>query len=103
MINNLGGLSNLELYSLVNDCCKWLFRSRPNILLKRLYCGTLMTSLNMNGFSITVLRLRDSHKEEILDLLDSPTNAPGWIKSHVQDLKPFEYVKILSADNQVLV
>jgi dihydroxyacetone kinase len=94
MVNNLGGLSNLELYLLVNDCVKYLNQKQPNITIKRLYCGTLMTSLNMNGFSITALYLKDSNKKDsILSLLDSQTSAPAWPLLYGSDVKSVEHVK----------
>ena len=46
MINNLGGLSNLELYLYANDCVKHLLEHKPNLKIARLYCGAFMTSLS---------------------------------------------------------
>ena len=40
----------------------------------RTYLGEYMTSLEMRGFSITLLALDD----ELKRLLDAPTNAFGW-------------------------
>ena len=45
--------------------------------------GTYMTSLNMPGFSLTLLLLPSGSNEpyspkQILELLDAPANAPGW-------------------------
>lgn len=41
-----------------------------------------MTSLNMPGFSLTLLLLPRSGEKysskQILDLLDAPADAPGW-------------------------
>ena len=41
-----------------------------------------MTSLNMPGFSLTLLLLPSSgdkySSSQILELLDSPASAPGW-------------------------
>lgn len=93
MVNNLGGLSNLELSLLANDCTEYLAEFCPNVKLARLYVGTFMSSLNMNGFSITLLNLEESHKDNILSLLDSNTNAPAWPKTFGKDVKSFEYLK----------
>jgi dihydroxyacetone kinase len=47
MINNLGGLSNLELCLFANDCVKYLMHTKQNIKIARIYCGTFMTSLSI--------------------------------------------------------
>ena len=41
----------------------------------RLYCGTLMTSLDAAGVSLTLLRVDDA---AVLARLDAPTDAPAW-------------------------
>jgi len=46
MINNLGGISNLELSVYTNDCVKYLLENKPNLKIARIYCGTFMTSLS---------------------------------------------------------
>jgi dihydroxyacetone kinase len=91
VINNLGGLSNLELTLLANDCFKYLHKNKPNIQIRRVYYGSLMTSLNMNGFSLTILNLDKSNIDLLLNLLDAITTAPAWPKHYGIDLKPFEY------------
>jgi dihydroxyacetone kinase len=91
VVNNLGGLSNLELTLLVDDCFKFLHKSKPNIEIRRVYYGSLMTSLNMNGFSLTILNLDKSNTDLLLNLLDASTLAPAWPKTYGIDLKQFEY------------
>ena len=93
IVNNLGGLSNLELTLLANDCFKYLHKNKPNIQIRRVYYGSLMTSLNMNGFSLTVLNLDKSNMDLLLNLLDASTTAPSWPKAYGIDLKPFEYTE----------
>jgi dihydroxyacetone kinase len=90
MVNNLGGLSTLELHLLVNDCFKHLRTKHPSIKLKRLYVGTFMTSLNMNGFSLTLFDLDSRIKDDVLRLLDQITSAPAWPKTYGHDLEQFE-------------
>jgi len=90
MVNNLGGLSNLELNLLLKDCFEYLKAEKPLVELKRVYCDQLMTSLNMNGFSVTILLLNDTY--ELLDLLDLKTTAPSWPKSVCIDMRTIEYV-----------
>lgn len=93
MINNLGGLSNLELGVLAKECCEYMTEFKPDIKLRRIYSGAFMTSLNMNGFSVTVLGLEETHGESILNLLDAKTEAPEWPRNHGTNFKNFEYLK----------
>jgi dihydroxyacetone kinase len=55
---------------------------KKNIKVKRVLAGTYMTSLNMPGFSLTLLLLpgqgEEYSSEEILSLLDAPASSPGW-------------------------
>ena len=94
MVNNLGGLSNLEMYLLVNDCFKYFARYQPDLKIKRTYCDALMTSLNMNGFSLTILFLENDNAELILSLLDTETRAPSWPRAQNKDLHSLDYVSI---------
>ena len=48
-----------------------------NVRVQRVLVGTFMTSLEMAGVSLSVLLLRD-RQEELLELLDEETDAPGW-------------------------
>lgn len=48
---------------------------------KRILCGELMSSFNMKGFSLTILKLTTEMSSMILDLLDAPTDAFAWPKS----------------------
>ncbi|KAK6348989.1 hypothetical protein TWF730_009749 [Orbilia blumenaviensis] len=85
LINNLGGLSILEL-NVISSALLTALRSSPynftHILRK--YTGTFMTSLDGPGFSITILKLDD----EILSLLDSPTEVQSWPKPLPQSTSP---------------
>jgi hypothetical protein len=40
----------------------------------------MMTSFNMKGFSLTILKLASDKSSNILDLLDAPTDAFAWPK-----------------------
>ena len=59
---------------------KWL--DNKKIKTRRVLAGTYMTSLNMPGFSLTLLLLPRSgdkySSQQILELLDAPASAPGW-------------------------
>ncbi|KAJ4470702.1 dihydroxyacetone kinase [Lentinula edodes] len=80
MVNNLGGLSPLELSAVSVEATKVI--SDKGLKIKRVLCGTYMTSLNMPGFSLTLLKLPSAGQEPsqdlLLSLLDSPTEASGW-------------------------
>ncbi|EIW68106.1 hypothetical protein TREMEDRAFT_32898, partial [Tremella mesenterica DSM 1558] len=80
MVNCLGGISELEMGGITQEAISWL--KEKNIKVKRVFSGTYMTSLNMPGFSLTLLLLpkegEEYGTEEILKLLDAPANAPGW-------------------------
>ncbi|KAF1994885.1 dihydroxyacetone kinase [Amniculicola lignicola CBS 123094] len=87
LINNFGGLSGLELEAMTNVALIVLKRDW-NIVPSRIYAGILEGSLNGQGFSITLgnmsgmARAMDLKTEEIIELLDAPTNAPAWPKNN---------------------
>ncbi|EUC59082.1 dihydroxyacetone kinase [Rhizoctonia solani AG-3 Rhs1AP] len=81
LVNNLGGLSALELSSAAKTIAEKINKSGVNI--ERILVGTYMTSLNMPGFSVTLLLLpqpdeSDISKEQLLQLLDAPAKTPAW-------------------------
>jgi dihydroxyacetone kinase len=86
LVNNFGGLSNLEFDAMVNIALETL-KSDWSIVPKRIYAGVLETSLNGQGFSITLGNMSGMAKamslsdEDIFELLDAPTNAPAWPKN----------------------
>lgn len=86
LINNFGGLSGLELEGLTNLTLVALKRDYK-IVPSRIYAGILETSLNGQGFSITLGNMSGMAKSmgvsdaEIIELLDAPTNAPAWPKN----------------------
>ena len=74
----LGGCSNLELGIIVKDAIENLEHRALHV--KRVICGEMMTSFNMKGFSLTILKLATDTSSTILDLLDAPTDAFAWPK-----------------------
>ncbi|KAF7302413.1 Dihydroxyacetone kinase [Mycena chlorophos] len=82
LVNNLGGMSELELGGVVRATRDEL--ATRKIVLSRIISGTIMTSLNMPGFSLSLLllpRADDANAPKasaILSLLDAPAQAPGW-------------------------
>ncbi|KAF8253687.1 dihydroxyacetone kinase [Wilcoxina mikolae CBS 423.85] len=80
LVNNLGGVSNLELNVLVNETVHQLGENH-GIVPARVFAGAFMTSLNAPGFSITLLALpsdAETKPETVLELLDAYTSAVGW-------------------------
>ncbi|KAJ9093839.1 hypothetical protein QFC21_006210 [Naganishia friedmannii] len=82
MVNNLGGLSELEMGLVAHETLAVL--DEQGIEVVRANVGSFMTSCNLPGFSLTLLLLpRDEDQpiftaERILELLDAPASAPGW-------------------------
>lgn len=72
LVNGLGGTPLMELYVLAGDAAKVL--KEKGIILSRVYVGNYMTSLDMAGCSVSLLKL----DEELKELLDAPANTPGW-------------------------
>ncbi|KAL9563665.1 hypothetical protein ACKAV7_012333 [Fusarium commune] len=75
MVNNLGGLSVLEIGVVADEVVRQLVER--SIAIDRSLVGTFITSLDGPGFSVTLLSLDD----ELTDLLDAPTTAPAWPRS----------------------
>ena len=78
LVNNLGGVSVLELGGITNEVLEQLegiYGVKP----ARVLSGTYMTSLNGIGFSISLLKLADTGlQHSMLQLLDAPCEATGW-------------------------
>ncbi|GCC29157.1 triokinase/FMN cyclase isoform X2 [Chiloscyllium punctatum] len=72
IVNNLGGLSCLELSIVAKSAVKYL--EHKEVIIERAYIGSLMTALEMGGASLTLMIVNS----EQLKLLDSRTSAPGW-------------------------
>ncbi|KAK2754531.1 hypothetical protein FQN54_006932 [Arachnomyces sp. PD_36] len=80
LINNLGGLSPLELSGCTAEVAKQL-ESDYKIKPLRVIQGTFLTSLNGPGFSASLLKLADTGLgpgKSLLELLDAPSEAVGW-------------------------
>jgi dihydroxyacetone kinase len=56
MVNSLGNVTGLEMTLIVNDVLK-IMKGQEGVNVLRVVSGTLMSSLDMNGISITVLKL----------------------------------------------
>jgi dihydroxyacetone kinase-like protein len=70
-VNGMGGTPLLELYLMYGEIAKLL--DGRGITIARSLVGNYITSLEMAGCSVTLLRLDD----ELTDLWDAPVNTPG--------------------------
>lgn len=78
LINNLGGVSVLELGGITTEVVSQLEKDY-GIKPVRILAGTFMTSLNGLGFSISLLKVTDlGVGKSVLELLDAPSEASGW-------------------------
>ena len=72
LINGAGGTPLMELYIVNNRVADVL--AEKGIKVYRTFVGEYMTSLEMQGFSISLLRLDGEMKR----LLDAPADTPAW-------------------------
>lgn len=80
LINNFGGVSNLELGAILNEVTTQL-ENNYSIKPKRIIQGTLFGSLDGPGFIVTLLKVFKTglgSGKSILNALDAPANAIGW-------------------------
>lgn len=80
LINNLGGVSPIELAGITDEVHRQLntgYKINP----VRVIQGTFLSSLDGLGFSISLLKLADTGLgagKSLLELLDAPAEAVGW-------------------------
>lgn len=74
MINGLGGTPLMELY-ILNKKVSQILKSR-DISVYDIYVGEYMTSIEMAGCSITLLKLDD----QLIELLEAPADTIAWKK-----------------------
>jgi dihydroxyacetone kinase-like protein len=70
-VNGMGGTPLIELYVMYNEVAKYL--GERGIQIERNLIGNYITSLEMQGCSITLLKLDD----EMVRYWDAPVNTPG--------------------------
>ncbi|KAL0743416.1 hypothetical protein Bca4012_084929 [Brassica carinata] len=73
MVNGLGSTPLMELMIAAGKAVPKL-QLEFGLAVDRVYTGLFMTSLDMAGFSISIMKADQS----ILDRLDAPTKAPNW-------------------------
>jgi dihydroxyacetone kinase-like protein len=71
MVNGMGGTPLIELYGLFNEVSRYVTGRGARIA--RSLVGNYITSLDMQGFSVTVCRLSDG----LAGLWDAPVETPG--------------------------
>ncbi|KAI9286368.1 hypothetical protein BC943DRAFT_321844 [Umbelopsis sp. AD052] len=80
LVNNLGGIPVLELGVVAKEAAEYL--AENNIEVERIISGTFMTSLNMPGASLTLLKVPKTYGDlDFSSLLDLPVGAPGWLNN----------------------
>ncbi|XP_078671711.1 triokinase/FMN cyclase-like isoform X1 [Branchiostoma floridae x Branchiostoma belcheri] len=72
LVNNLGSTAYLELYIIARDAIKYL--EARGVSVERSYVGPFVTSQEMAGMSLTLLRLDDTRRR----CLDAATTAHAW-------------------------
>ncbi|KAL3957515.1 hypothetical protein ACCO45_008093 [Purpureocillium lilacinum] len=78
LVNNLGGVSVLELGGITAEVVAQL-ADKYNIRPVRILSGTFMTSLNGLGFSVSLLNVVNTGVGvNMVDLLDAPSEVTGW-------------------------
>ena len=70
-VNGMGGTPLIELYVMYNEVAQLL--DKAGITVARNLVGDYITSLEMAGCSITLLKVDD----ELIRLWDAPVNTPG--------------------------
>lgn len=70
-VNGLGATSQLELYGVFHEVARWC--TEHAFVIERNLVGNYMTSLDMAGCTVTLLRLDD----ELLQLWDAPVLTPA--------------------------
>lgn len=92
LLNNLGGLSVLELGAVLTEVHKQLgltYSIKPT----RIYSGTFMTALDGPGFSISLLNADLDPNTDVVGLLDAPSDTIGWSVPQHQPTRPLEEVE----------
>ncbi|VTS25563.1 dihydroxyacetone kinase [Streptococcus mitis] len=73
LINGLGSTPLMEQYVFANDVAKLLHEKGVQLAFKKI--GNYMTSIDMAGLSLTLIRLA---YDEWLDALNAPVTTPAW-------------------------
>lgn len=94
LVNGFGGTPLQELYLLNNAVSKVL--SDKNVKVYRTFVGNYMTSIDMLGASISLMKMNDELKE----LLDKESDTPAFkVSGHVESV-PYVDMKMSSEENR---
>lgn len=74
LVNGMGGTPESELFIVFRRVAQLL--EADGLELARSLVGDYVTSLEMPGFSLTLLRVDD----EMLELYDAPVHTPAWVQ-----------------------
>jgi len=74
LVNNLGGATPLEAYTVLGDAMEHLHKEHPEVCVAAALSGYFMTSLDMRGVSISVLPLTGAQHAQLL----LPVGCPAW-------------------------
>jgi dihydroxyacetone kinase len=88
LVNGLGGTTPLELSLVFGSVLRQL--GDRGVTVRRAMVGTYTTSVNMAGVSLTLTSVGDA-MDELVELLDAPTEAPGWPRVLGGHGAPLEY------------
>ena len=72
LVNGLGATTQLELYGLYDRFATEL--AGRGVEISRDLVGSMVTALDMHGFSLTVSEVDD----ELIELWDAPARTPAW-------------------------
>jgi len=73
VVNNLGGTPAMELGIVARRALALL--ADRGVAVARAWCGAFLTALEMQGCSLTLLKLAPG----MLERLDAPAHAPAWV------------------------
>ncbi|KAI8368136.1 Dak1 domain-containing protein [Radiomyces spectabilis] len=85
-VNNLGGTAMLEFNLVVKEAVEAVLATN-HLYLERVIAGPFVTSLNMPGFSLSLLTL-DDNDDTTLSLLDAPVHVAGWPLGAAKSFSP---------------
>ncbi|MEU3460698.1 dihydroxyacetone kinase subunit DhaK [Streptomyces sp. NPDC006733] len=72
LVNGLGAVTQLELYAVLHETAQLL--DRLGLVLERSLVGSLVTALDMRGFSLTLMQADDA----VVKFYDAPARTPAW-------------------------
>ncbi len=94
LVNNLGSTTPMEL-AIVGRSAYERLESR-GLVIERMYAGTFLSSLDMAGASISIMRVDN----ERLRWLDTPVSAPAWPNVPVRAPSPCQ-ARTIAAESAV--